>query len=121
MNRILVVDDDIDILTVVGLILNRNNFSVLAISKWEQLFDSIDTFLPDLILLDVDLSGADGRDICRQLKRSKKNSQIPIILFSASSRLAEYSMECMSNGFVSKPFDTPFLLETIRLNIAKAS
>ncbi len=121
MNRILVVDDDIDILTVVGLILNRHNFSVLAISRWEQLFDSIDTFFPDLILLDVDLSGADGCDICRQLKRSKKNSQIPIILFSASSRLAEDSTECMSNGFVSKPFDTPFLLKTIRLNIAKAS
>ena len=81
MNKVLIVDDDIDILTVVEMLLSMNNYTVKAISKWQDITSSIKSFSPDLILLDVALSGADGRDICKQLKQSNETQHIPVILF----------------------------------------
>ena len=118
MNKILVLDDDIDILTVVQLLLSMHNYIVKAISKWQEVTSSIISFSPDLILLDVALSGADGRDICRQLKLSNETQHIPVILFSAFYDLANNIRECMADGLVTKPFETSYLLETIRQNIA---
>ena len=118
MSKILVVDDDNDILTVVGIILSMNHFTVRTISKWQEIDNTVNSFSPDLILLDVALRGADGREICRQLKKSKETQHIPVILFSAHYNLVNNIHECMANGLITKPFETSYLLETIRKNIA---
>jgi DNA-binding response OmpR family regulator len=121
MDKILVVDDDHDILTVVKLLLGMNNFSVRAISKWQYINSEIKDFSPDLILLDVALRGADGRDICKELKRSGETNHIPVILFSAHHDLVNNTHGCMADGVVTKPFDTSFLLATIRENLASSN
>ena len=118
MNKILVVDDDADILAVVEIILSMHNYSVKTISRREDISHSIQNFTPDLILLDVALGGADGREICSELKKSANTKHIPIILFSAQYDLANNMQGCKANGLVTKPFETPYLLETIRRNIA---
>jgi len=118
MNKILVVDDDADILAVVKIILSINNFVVKTISRWEDISHTIQNFAPDLILLDVALGGADGREICSALKKSTNTKHIPIILFSAQYDLANNMQGCTANGLVAKPFETAYLLETIRRNIA---
>ncbi|MEP6949020.1 MAG: response regulator [Ginsengibacter sp.] len=118
MSKILVVDDDEDILTVVQIVLKMNNFTVRAISKWEDVANSVKNFSPDLILLDVALRGADGREICKRLKKSNETQHIPVILFSAHYDLVNNVHECMANGLITKPFETSYLLETIRKNIA---
>jgi DNA-binding response OmpR family regulator len=118
MSKILVVDDDEDILTVVQIVLSMNNFTVRAISRWEDIADTVKSFSPDLILLDVALRGADGREICRQLKKSNETRHIPVILFSAHYDLVNNIHEYMANGLITKPFETSYLLETIRKNIA---
>jgi len=117
MNKILVVDDDTDILSVVEIVLCMNNFSVKAIARWEDISHSIQTFSPDLILLDVALGGADGREICSGLKKSVETKHIPVILFSAQYDLVNNMQRCLANGLVTKPFEISFLLETIRKNI----
>jgi DNA-binding response OmpR family regulator len=83
MKRILVVDDEVDILFVIKMILTNNGFDVQTIPKWENMGQSILNFFPNLILLDVSLSGADGRDLCNKLKAAKATQHIPVILFSA--------------------------------------
>ena len=118
MKKVLVVDDDIDILTVVQMLLSMNHYSVQAVSKWQDIHNTVKSFSPDLILLDVALSGADGREICRQLKRSDDTRHIPVILFSAYYDLANNIKGCMANGLITKPFERTYLLETIRKNIA---
>ena len=118
MSKILVVDDDEDILAVVKIVLSMNNFTVQAISRWEDVAGSVRSFSPDLILLDVALRGADGREICRQLKKSNETQHIPVILFSAHYDLVNNINECMANGLITKPFETSYLLDTIRENIA---
>jgi len=118
MNKILVVDDDTDILTVVEILLKMNHFSVRTISKWEEITATITSFSPDLILLDVALGGADGREICKQLKKSDQTRHIPVILFSAHFDLVNNIKEYLADGLITKPFETSYLLETIRKNIA---
>lgn len=118
MSKILVLDDDIDILDILGILLKRNNYTVLTISEWELLASSIDSFSPDLILLDIALNGADGRDLCKKLKNAKETRYIPVILFSAHYNEERALEESMADAFVKKPFNVSYLLDTIHKNIA---
>jgi PleD family two-component response regulator len=81
MSRILVVDDDLDILVVMEILLTMKGFEVEVTAKWENTFEKVETFKPELILLDVLISGNDGRTICKQLKAQDETKDIPIIMF----------------------------------------
>jgi two-component system, OmpR family, response regulator VicR len=115
MNKILVVDDDADILMLVKTILTMNKFEVEAISRWEKLDHSINNFKPDLVLLDVSLIGADGRDLCKKMKQEAATQHIPVILFSANADMGNYIQDCKAEAFIAKPFELSHLLKTIRL------
>ena len=117
MCKILVVDDNRDILTVVELLLRMHKYKVKTIYRWEEITQSISVFLPDLILLDVSLSGADGRDICKDLKNKTETKHIPIILFTANHNLGHTVKECLANGLVTKPFNQATLLDIIKENL----
>ena len=117
MNKILVVDDDRDILEVVGMLLKRNDYNVMTISRGTYIDGSIQSFSPDLILLDVALAGEDGREICKRLKKTDETKDIPVILFSAHYDLVNNIKDCHADGLVTKPFEVPYLLDTIRKNI----
>jgi DNA-binding response OmpR family regulator len=114
MNKILVVDDDTDILELVEIMLNSNHYDVKAISRWEEINTSIHTFKPDLVLLDVSLGGADGREICKRIKAAKETQHLPVILFSANPEMGKYIEECSAQSFISKPFEIQYLLSTIK-------
>ena len=118
MKKILVIDDDVDILDVVTLVLTRNKFVVKAISNCRHIFTVIKAFLPNLILLDISIGNTDGRAICKQIKQFHETLSIPVILFSANRDLEHYIKGYLSNGCISKPFEIPVLLETIRKHIA---
>jgi two-component system, OmpR family, phosphate regulon response regulator PhoB len=117
MKKILVLDDDADILILMQLTLTMHHFAVEAISRWEEINDSIKKFNPDLILLDVSLNGADGRDICKSLKQSKNTNHIPIILFSANVEMGNNYEEFEAQAFIAKPYELSHLLQTIRLHL----
>lgn len=113
MSKILVVDDDIDILSVMEILLTMKGFEVEVTAKGENTFPKIETFKPDLILLDVLISGHDGRTICRKLKASKETMHIPIIMFSAHPGAAATIAEYGANDFIAKPFDVTSLLQKV--------
>lgn len=69
--------------------------------------------LPDLILMDIKMSGKDGRVICRDLKSKLKTKNIPIILLSASHQLHDSALEAGADVFMAKPFSMNELLEKI--------
>lgn len=100
MYKILIVDDDLDLLTMTKMFLEKNSFLVTAISKWEEIDESISVLHPDLILLDTYLRGADGRNICRQLKAENKTKDIPILLYSAGHRIKEILSNTNADGFI---------------------
>ncbi len=69
--------------------------------------------LPDLILMDIKMSGKDGRVICRDLKSNLKTKNIPVILLSASHQLHDSAVEAGADLFMTKPFSMNELLEKI--------
>jgi DNA-binding response OmpR family regulator len=117
MKKILVLDDDADILVLMQMTLTMHRFIVKAISRWEDINESISKVNPDMILLDVSLNGADGRDICIKIKQTEKTSHIPVILFSANVELGNNFQDFHAHAFISKPYELSHLLQTIRLNL----
>lgn len=119
MHKILVVDDEIDLLQVLKIFLARKNFMVEALSKWEDIPTSITSFKPDLILLDISLKGADGRVICKQLKLDDKTWDIPVLLFSANLGAKNTFANFLADGFIEKPFDLGKLVGEIHAIIER--
>ena len=113
MAKILIIDDDKDILEIVKLLLTMHNYSVLGIFDADEILAQINFFEPDLILLDIDLGNYDGRKICKQLKTHKIYKNIPVILVSANDQLKETYAECKACDFITKPFDIYHLMKKI--------
>jgi CheY-like chemotaxis protein len=101
--RILVVDDSQAILDVIELILEAEGYEV-ATSQTGACFRQMERNPPDLILLDVLLSGEDGSEICQGLKSDERTRHIPVILISAHAGLRETAGGCGADGFLVKPF-----------------
>lgn len=104
--RVLVVDDDRDILNVIEIILEDEGYVISTLDNGREVMEEVKKNMPDLILLDVMLCGIDGRDVCKKLKSEPLLSLIPIIMISASHNLRGFIEEKGSaDGFISKPFD----------------
>ena len=113
MSKILVIDDDLDILSVMEILLSMKGYNVEVTAKGENTFPKIETFKPDLILLDVLISGYDGRVICKQLKSNEETKHIPVIMFSAHPGAAAAISDYGADDFIAKPFNVNVLLEKI--------
>ncbi len=113
MKKILVIDDAPDILDVVQLILEEEGYQVQT-SLNGACLQQMRSDLPDLILLDVLLSGEDGREICQQLKTREQTKQIPVILLSAHVRVSNAAEVCGADAFLAKPFRMIELIDMVK-------
>jgi len=111
--KILVVDDEPDILEFLQVILEEEGYLVATTEKGEYVEKLHAGGLPDLILLDVLLSGKDGREIVKQLKSQEETKSIPIIMFSAHPSAEKTAREAGADDFVAKPFHIDFLLAVV--------
>jgi len=120
MPRIYVIDDDMDLLKVVKTLLIKRGFDVYTFSDWEIANNSMRIFEPQLILLDVFLSGIDGLDVCQKLKASPFTRHIPILLFSAFPRIAESAIhDYGADDFIAKPFEVGDLIKKVHSVLSK--
>ncbi|MDB5223585.1 MAG: response regulator transcription factor [Chitinophagaceae bacterium] len=110
MAKILIVDDNADVLHVMQLLLSSRGFEIEVTTKGEETVNLVNTFHPELIFLDIHLSGLDGRDISRQLKTTEETKHIPVILFSANVIKGAMLEESLADEFIAKPFDIHELL-----------
>lgn len=114
MNKILVVDDDEEVLETIQLILEIGGYDVEPLDDAEQIFDRIESFDPDLILLDIVLGKIDGRNLCKQIKSQYSTRKIPILMMSGLYDLKEIEdMIPAPDDFMQKPFKMEVLLEKI--------
>ena len=115
VKKILVVDDDPDILDALQFMLEDAGYEVKTTEKGEYAENLHDTNgeLPDVIILDVLLSGKDGRLICQKLKSQQETKRIPIIMISAHPNAKQSVSAVGADDFMAKPFDMDELLATI--------
>jgi DNA-binding response OmpR family regulator len=116
--KILVVDDDESILDAIGMILTTEGYDVDLLPTGEEIFNHIQSFHPDLIILDVMLGTVDGRDLCNKIKSTESTTHIPIIMISATHNLKEMIHErCTPDEYISKPFDMDNLINKVQSTI----
>lgn len=113
MARVLLAEDDLAILDATKLLLEYEGYIVTTVSDGETV-RKISEELPDLILLDVWLSGADGAEIACFLKEQERTRHIPIILFSANRNIEELARKTGVEDTLVKPFDVEELLQKVR-------
>src|SRR6266550_3292327 len=111
--KILVVDDDKDIIEPLALILESKGYTIETVTKGKFVYAKIESFKPDLLLLDVLMSGSDGREICKKLKQDKKYKELIVIMMSAHPSAEKDSTAIQADAFIAKPFETVDLLALI--------
>jgi two-component system alkaline phosphatase synthesis response regulator PhoP len=114
--KILVVDDDEDILELVRYNLVKEGYQVVCVTSGEQALKEAKDGAPDLILLDLMLPGLDGLDVCRRLKGDPLTNTIPIIMLTAKGEEADIvtGLELGADDYVTKPFSPRVLLARLK-------
>jgi DNA-binding response OmpR family regulator len=110
--KVLLIDDDPGILDSVSLLLEEYGYEVETHSTG-SILEHLNGTLPDVILLDIWLSGWDGKELCKRLKQSAKLKHIPVLLMSAHRDIQMVAEESGADGFVPKPFDIEVLTDHI--------
>src|SRR6266566_3247453 len=110
---LLLIDDEPDILEFLQVILEEEGYTVVTTDKGDYLEKLTHGGLPDLILLDMLLSGKDGREITKYLKSQEKTRHIPVIMFSAHPSAEKSARQAGADDFVAKPFEIDILLNKI--------
>ena len=111
--QILIIEDDSDILQVLETVLTYNEFTVTSIEGTDDIFESIETYKPDLVLTDYLLTGLNGGKICQLIKSNKDTCHLPVILISAYPELATSFGNFGFDAFINKPFNIGELVDKI--------
>jgi len=120
MQRLLMIDDDQDLLLVTQSVLKKKGYDISAFSNWEKASDAIKKTNPQLIMLDVFLKENDGLDICNKLKSSPFTRHIPILVISGYPRIAETAIyEFGADEFIAKPFEIGELEQKIQAILSR--
>ncbi|AMR32468.1 hypothetical protein A0256_14065 [Mucilaginibacter sp. PAMC 26640] len=112
LKKVLFIDDDEDLLSLVALLLKEENIEVISTTASLSVAE-ISAINPDLILLDEWLRDKNGSEICKALKNTPGCSKIPVILFSAVNNLSTIAKQCAADAFIEKPFDIDKLVSIV--------
>lgn len=112
LKKILIADDDPAIVDALAFMLKETGYQVITTvngSSVPELYNQ----KPDLLLLDIWMSGQDGREICKKLKSQNTTKKTPIMMISANKDTEEIAKAAGANDFLSKPFEMDDLLKKI--------
>jgi len=103
--KILIIDDDLDTLRLVGLMLQKQGYQIAAANNGEQGLLKVPEESPDLILLDVMMPDMDGYEVARRLRANPETADIPILMFTAKSQLDDKvtGFEAGADDYLTKP------------------
>ena len=116
---ILLVDDNISNLKVLGAVLSSRGYRVALASNGEECLEFVEKQLPDLIFLDIMMPGLNGFDVCKRLKSNPKAKSIPVIFISALANSQHITKAFESGGidYLVKPFDKNDLLARTKVHL----
>ena len=120
-DKILVVDDDVDSLKLIGLTLQRQGFEIVAANSGRQALDKASTDMPSLIILDVMMPDMDGTEVCRQLRADPALKNIPIIMFTAKAMVDDKvaGFEAGADDYLTKPTHPAELVNRVKMLLSR--
>lgn len=117
MSRLIaVVDDEVDILELLSLHLQKAGYDVKTFTDGKSFFQFLNNHIPQLIILDIMLPDTDGFEICKNLKSDKKFSGIPIIMLTAKAEETDkvVGLELGADDYITKPFSPKEFVARVR-------
>jgi DNA-binding response OmpR family regulator len=119
---VLVVDDEIGALTLIGIMLERGGFGVQKAKSAETALSTLDEHTPDLIILDVMMPGMDGIDLCKVIRERDDTSATPVLILSARGDADSVmrGMEAGANDYLPKPILHHDLVTKVKNIIAQS-
>jgi two-component system response regulator MtrA len=120
MTSVLVVDDDQDLAEMLGIVLNGVGMEVDLVSRGDEAIEVFRNSQPDLVLLDIMLPGADGIEVCREIR--KQSTRVPIVMLTAKSDTHDIvkGLEAGADDYMVKPFKPSELVARIRTRLRRA-
>ncbi len=121
--RILIVDDDVDSLKLIGLMLQRQGYEISAANSGSQALNKVVVEPPDLIILDVMMPDMDGYEVCRRLRADPKTQNIPIIMFTAKTLVDDKvaGFEAGADDYLTKPTHPAELASRVKAVLARST
>ncbi|MBM5804957.1 MAG: response regulator [Candidatus Verstraetearchaeota archaeon] len=124
-NKILVVDDEPDVLNLAKLVLEGAKLSVITASNGKEALMKAEDEMPDLILLDIVMPGKSGLEVCKILKSQPQTRHIPVAIFTVLDRDVDrmLSVEAGADDFLPKPLkpeDLLLFVKRVKAHLAKA-
>lgn len=115
-NQILVIEDDADIRAILETVLKAEGYTTISTPNGPAGLQQAKRNLPRLVLLDLNLPGMPGLEVCRELKQTETTSEIPILIISGKSLKADIvlGLGVGADDYLTKPFDTSELLARVR-------
>ncbi len=116
--KILIVDDDNNIAELIALYLTKECFETMIVNDGESALSAVDSFGPNLMLLDLMLPGIDGYQVCREVRAK---STLPIIMLSAKGEVFDkvLGLELGADDYMEKPFDSKELVARVKAHMAR--
>jgi CheY-like chemotaxis protein len=111
MKKIMVVDDEKDLLALVKGYLTRVGYDVAVTTSCKEGADILASFKPNLIFLDINVGSEDGREMCKQIKSLAEHKHIPIVLISADDDSLKTYKDYDADSFLKKPLQPSQLLD----------
>lgn len=120
--KVLIVDDELNIVTALEFLLQKSGYEVMAAQNGDEALKRVESFAPDLVLLDVMMPRISGYEVCRRMRERPEWKHIKIIMLSAKGREAEVSkgVSLGADLYVTKPFSNNELVGKIGELLARA-
>ncbi|AMR30097.1 hypothetical protein A0256_01030 [Mucilaginibacter sp. PAMC 26640] len=115
--RILIIEDDKDILEITAMVLKINDFEVATVSETDDIINLVNIHRPHLILTDYMLRGLTGGQICKIIKTNEDTKMIPVVLLSFYSKTAIDIGNFKFDAFVRKPLNLEYLTTVLNKHI----
>ncbi len=114
--KILIVEDEEDILELISYNLAKEGYQVTGVPTGEDMLKRVRSDLPDLVVLDLMLPGVDGLEVCKLLKNDPKTRHVPIVMLTAKGEEADIvtGLELGADDYIAKPFSPRVLIARVR-------
>jgi len=115
-NKILIADDELDLLELLAVRLKANGYKILTAADGGEVLPKVRAERPDLIILDVMMPVLNGFQVCRQIKDDPQHKDIPVILLTAKTTESDqfWGIEAGADAYVTKPYNEQELLAKIK-------